>query len=81
MRASAMIRGLRMYARLNHRGVDTGRTQVIATPPASLSRVSERGLLVRPLGSTIYVMPPYCSTASDLDLVYDAIDELAVEVA
>lgn len=41
----------------------------------------ERGLLVRPLGSTIYVMPPYCSTASDLDLVYDAIDELAVEVA
>jgi len=26
-------------------------------------------------------MPPYCSTASDLDLVYDAIDELAGEVA
>lgn len=40
-----------------------------------------RGLLVRPLGSTIYLMPPYCSTASDLDQVYDAIDELADEVA
>jgi len=40
-----------------------------------------RGLLVRPLGNTIYIMPPYCSTASDLDLVYDAIDELAGEVA
>ncbi|MCR6735457.1 MAG: adenosylmethionine--8-amino-7-oxononanoate transaminase [Afipia sp.] len=38
-----------------------------------------RGLLVRPLGNTIYIMPPYCSTASDLDLVYDAIDELADE--
>lgn len=41
----------------------------------------ERGLLVRPLGNTIYIMPPYCSTAGDLDLVYDAIDELANEAA
>lgn len=40
-----------------------------------------RGLLVRPLGNTIYIMPPYCSMTSDLDLVYDAIDELAGEVA
>jgi adenosylmethionine-8-amino-7-oxononanoate aminotransferase len=39
-----------------------------------------RGLLVRPLGNTIYIMPPYCSTAHDLDLVYDAIDELADEI-
>lgn len=40
-----------------------------------------RGLLVRPLGNTVYIMPPYCSTASDLDLVYHAIDELADEAA
>jgi adenosylmethionine-8-amino-7-oxononanoate aminotransferase len=33
----------------------------------------ERGILLRPLGNTIYVMPPYCVTAADLDLVYDAI--------
>ncbi len=39
-----------------------------------------RGLLVRPLGNTIYIMPPYCSTDSELDLVYDAIDEIADEL-
>ena len=33
-----------------------------------------RGLLLRPLGNTIYVMPPYCIEAGDLDLVYAAID-------
>ena len=33
----------------------------------------ERGVLLRPLGNTIYVMPPYCVTAEDLDLVYAAI--------
>ncbi|MBB1092306.1 adenosylmethionine--8-amino-7-oxononanoate transaminase [Rhodopseudomonas pseudopalustris] len=37
----------------------------------------ERGLLVRPLGNTIYLMPPYCSSEADLDLVYDAIGEIA----
>lgn len=35
----------------------------------------ERGLLVRPLGQTIYLMPPYCVTEADLDMLYDAIDE------
>jgi adenosylmethionine-8-amino-7-oxononanoate aminotransferase len=33
----------------------------------------ERKVLLRPLGNTIYVMPPYCVTAQDLDLVYAAI--------
>jgi len=40
----------------------------------------ERGLLVRPLGNTIYILPPYCSTEADLDLVYRAIGELADKV-
>lgn len=36
-----------------------------------------RGLLVRPLGNTIYLMPPYCSTPDELDSVFDAISEIA----
>ena len=34
-----------------------------------------KGLLLRPLGNVIYVMPPYCVTAAELDLVYAAIEE------
>ncbi|MEL6318814.1 MAG: aminotransferase class III-fold pyridoxal phosphate-dependent enzyme, partial [Pseudomonadota bacterium] len=34
-----------------------------------------RDLLLRPLGDTLYVMPPYCSTEDDLARVYDAIAE------
>jgi adenosylmethionine---8-amino-7-oxononanoate aminotransferase len=30
-------------------------------------------VLLRPLGNTIYVLPPYCVTADDLDRVYGAI--------
>ncbi|WP_316189355.1 adenosylmethionine--8-amino-7-oxononanoate transaminase [Bradyrhizobium sp. SZCCHNS1054] len=32
-----------------------------------------RDLLVRPLGNTIYLMPPYCSTETEIGRVYDAI--------
>lgn len=39
-----------------------------------------RDLLVRPLGNTIYMMPPYCSGGSELDLVYEAIGEIADEI-
>jgi adenosylmethionine---8-amino-7-oxononanoate aminotransferase len=35
-----------------------------------------RGFLVRPLGNTIYLMPPYCSTEAEIDAVYDAIAEI-----
>ena len=35
----------------------------------------DRGVLLRPLGNTIYVMPPYCITAAELDLIYGAIAE------
>ncbi|MET4331478.1 adenosylmethionine-8-amino-7-oxononanoate aminotransferase [Bradyrhizobium sp. i1.15.2] len=41
----------------------------------------DRNLLLRPLGNTIYVMPPYCVTGADLDEIYlgitDAADALA----
>jgi adenosylmethionine-8-amino-7-oxononanoate aminotransferase len=41
--------------------------------PALRAHFLAQGVLLRPLGNTIYVMPPYCTTASDLNLVYDAI--------
>ena len=41
----------------------------------------DRGVLLRPLGNTIYVLPPYCVTAAELDLVYDAILEAAGKFA
>ncbi|MBB4375285.1 adenosylmethionine-8-amino-7-oxononanoate aminotransferase [Bradyrhizobium sp. cir1] len=37
----------------------------------------DRTLLLRPLGNTIYVMPPYCVTAADLAEVYGAISDAA----
>ncbi|MDI4663479.1 adenosylmethionine--8-amino-7-oxononanoate transaminase [Xanthobacter autotrophicus] len=54
---------------------------LVADDPGYLAGVGPRlaaffraeGLLVRPLGNTLYVMPPYCTTGEDLDRVYGAI--------
>ncbi|CAN7749109.1 adenosylmethionine--8-amino-7-oxononanoate transaminase [Mesorhizobium sp. LjNodule214] len=35
----------------------------------------ERGLLVRPLGNVLYLLPPYCITGEELDGLHDAIEE------
>ncbi len=45
--------------------------------PALLSFFRDRDLLVRPMGNTVYVMPPYCIDEDDLDRIYTAIAEAA----
>lgn len=37
----------------------------------------DRGLLLRAMGNTVYVLPPYCITATQLDRIYDVIAEAA----
>lgn len=49
--------------------------------PALRAFFRQRDLLIRPLGNVIYLMPPYCTTPSDLDRAYAAIDEAADLIA
>jgi adenosylmethionine-8-amino-7-oxononanoate aminotransferase len=49
--------------------------------PQLMGFFQDRGVLLRPLGNTIYVLPPYCVTAAELDLVYDAVLEAAGKFA
>jgi adenosylmethionine-8-amino-7-oxononanoate aminotransferase len=44
--------------------------------PALKNAFAARDVLLRPLGNTIYVMPPYCIDQADLDAVYTAILEV-----
>jgi adenosylmethionine-8-amino-7-oxononanoate aminotransferase len=47
--------------------------------PALRAWFHARDLLLRPLGNTVYVMPPYCIGEADLAAVHDAIVEAAGE--
>lgn len=35
----------------------------------------ENGVLLRPLGNTVYIMPPYCISPKSLEKIYDTIDK------
>jgi adenosylmethionine-8-amino-7-oxononanoate aminotransferase len=39
----------------------------------------DRGVLLRPLGNVIYVLPPYCIASAELNHIYDVVEE-AVQV-
>jgi len=41
--------------------------------PHLMAAAREAGVLLRPLGNTVYVMPPYCIDEAALDAVYDVI--------
>ncbi len=35
----------------------------------------DRGIILRPLGNIVYILPPYCISNADLQYIYEAIDE------
>ena len=41
--------------------------------PRLLAVFREQDQLLRPLGNTVYVMPPYCISDADLNSIYDTI--------
>jgi len=44
------------------------------------ARLLQHGVLLRPLGSTVYIMPPYCTTKDELTSVYRAVSTAVDEV-
>lgn len=52
---------------------NAGTSYFHAAGPELRRRFLERGFLIRPLGNTIYLLPPYCSTRTDLAAAYEAI--------
>jgi adenosylmethionine---8-amino-7-oxononanoate aminotransferase len=72
------VRQIGSIAALDLASNETG--YLAAIGPCLYQGFLSRHLLVRPLGNTIYIMPPYCSGESELGLVYEAITDLADEI-
>jgi adenosylmethionine-8-amino-7-oxononanoate aminotransferase len=69
----ANVRQLGTIAALDLVANDAG--YLAAAGPRLMQFFIERGVLLRPLGNTIYIMPPYCITPAELDIIYAAIAE------
>jgi len=40
----------------------------------------EKGILLRPLGNIVYILPPYCISNDDLNYIYKSIDDFLVTI-
>ncbi|MGZ4116897.1 MAG: aminotransferase class III-fold pyridoxal phosphate-dependent enzyme, partial [Bacteroidia bacterium] len=40
----------------------------------------ERGIILRPLGNVVYILPPYCISNEDLKYMYDAMEEFLEKI-
>ena len=54
-----------------------GRDYMADAGPMLMRHFADRDLLIRPLGRTVYLLPPYCSTEVELRACHDAIIEAA----
>jgi adenosylmethionine-8-amino-7-oxononanoate aminotransferase len=75
----ANIRQAGTIAALDLKVTDSGYLADVG--PRLYAFFQERGLLIRPLGNTIYLMSPYCTSAADLDELYAAISAAADALA
>lgn len=77
-RKDTRFRNVRLLGTIAALDLITGDTGYLAEiAPKLQTFFRERNVLLRPLGNTIYVMPPYCVTAADLDEIYAGIREAA----
>ncbi|MBO9624494.1 MAG: adenosylmethionine--8-amino-7-oxononanoate transaminase [Sphingomonas sp.] len=76
--AHALIRNPRRLGTIVAAEIGDARsTYLDSMGPRLIAFARERGVLLRPLGNTVYVMPPYCIDDPDLDAIYDAITAFA----
>jgi adenosylmethionine-8-amino-7-oxononanoate aminotransferase len=81
LRRDARLTNLRQLGTITAFDLANARGGYLADVALSLrAKLLVRNVLLRPLGTTIYVMPPYCSTKDDLTSVYGALTETLDEV-
>ncbi len=81
MRALEGVENVRRTGTIAALDINTGAAGYLSElGPRLLTFFRERRLLLRPLGNTVYILPPYCVSEADLDALYAAIADGVVEM-
>ena len=61
--------------------IEQGKDEYLNNISATITRKAlSKGVYIRPLGNTVYIMPPYCITAMQLQQTYTVIREVIAEI-
>ena len=76
LRRKSHISGLRQCGTILALEIDDGAGDYMSdVGPRLLGFFRDRNILLRPLGNTVYIMPPYCISGQQLDSVHAVIEE------
>jgi adenosylmethionine---8-amino-7-oxononanoate aminotransferase len=72
LRSFPIVKNARSLGTILAFEINTGGDEYINAIGPDITRAAlEAGIYLRPLGNTVYVMPPYCMTEKEMDQVYD----------
>ncbi len=60
--------------------IGDGEGYASAVGPRMKAAFLERGLLLRPLGNVLYLLPPYCTSEADLHRAWDGVEEVLAKL-
>jgi adenosylmethionine-8-amino-7-oxononanoate aminotransferase len=71
LRSFPVVRNARSLGTILAFEINTGKDEYINAIGTTLTREAlDAGVYLRPLGNTVYLMPPYCTTEKEMDQVY-----------
>lgn len=60
--------------------IEQGKDEYLNNISAVITRqMLDKGVYLRPLGNTVYIMPPYCITSEELQKVYDSLLSIVID--
>jgi adenosylmethionine-8-amino-7-oxononanoate aminotransferase len=76
LKLKSNVSGLRQCGTILAFEIDDGAGDYMSSlGPQLLAFFRDRNILLRPLGNTIYIMPPYCISREELDSIYGVIEQ------
>jgi adenosylmethionine-8-amino-7-oxononanoate aminotransferase len=68
------VKNVRMLGTIAAFEFDSGKDEYLNNISSIITQLSlQSGIYIRPLGNTVYIMPPYCITKKELDKIYTSI--------
>jgi adenosylmethionine-8-amino-7-oxononanoate aminotransferase len=76
------IKGMRTLGTILAFEITHGKDEYLNTISTVITKITMgEGVYLRPLGNTVYIMPPYCITEEELEKIYAAIKIILAEIA
>jgi len=75
------IKNIRQLGTIIAFEIEQGKDEYLNTIAATITQKAlQKGVYIRPLGNTVYIMPPYCINKEELEKTYAVIKEIITEI-